>query len=107
MAVGDEYVFPGCLTPVLTQLFYQKPQTTFLTCFCGGERREYAGKKLSKLKAFADYEMNVAKMMNYVFDRGENIVGKGENAGYHHLLLFLQCFQKTLSSRMLKVGILW
>ena len=29
MAVGDAYVFPGFLTPVLTQLFFPKPPTTF------------------------------------------------------------------------------
>ena len=45
MAVGDAYVFPGFLTPVLTQLFFPKPSTTFLTCYCRGERRKYAGKK--------------------------------------------------------------
>ena len=45
MAVGDAYVFPGFLTPVLTQLFFPKPPNTFLTCFCRGERRKYAGKK--------------------------------------------------------------
>ena len=45
MAVGGAYVFPGFLTPVLTQLFFPKPPTTFLTCFCRGERRKYAGKK--------------------------------------------------------------
>ena len=28
--------------------------------------------------------------------KGENIVGKGENAGYHHFLLFPQCCQKFL-----------
>ena len=39
MAVGDAYVFPGFLTPVLTQLFFPKPPTTFLTCFCRSERR--------------------------------------------------------------------
>ena len=33
MAVGDAYVFPGFLTPVLTQLFFPKPPTAFLTCF--------------------------------------------------------------------------
>ena len=38
-------MFPGFLTPVLTQLFFPKPPTTFLTCFCRGERRKYAGKK--------------------------------------------------------------
>ena len=27
--------------------------------------------------------------------REENIVGKGENAGYQHFLLFPQCFQKA------------
>ena len=30
------------------------------------------------------------------FDRVENIVGKGENAGYQHLLLFQQCFPKVI-----------
>ena len=29
MAVGDAYVFPGFLTPVLTQLFFPKPPTIF------------------------------------------------------------------------------
>ena len=37
MAVGDAHVFPGFLRPVLTQLFFPKPPTTFLTCFCRGE----------------------------------------------------------------------
>ena len=45
MAVGDAHVFPGFLTPVLTQLFFPKPPTTFLTCFCRGKRRKYARKK--------------------------------------------------------------
>ena len=45
MAVGDANVFPGLLTLVLTQLFFPQAPTTFLTCFCRGERRKYAGKK--------------------------------------------------------------
>ena len=45
MAVGDAYVFSGFLTPARTQLFFPKPPTTFLTCFCRAERRKYAGKK--------------------------------------------------------------
>ena len=45
MAVGDTYVLSGFLKPVLTQLFFPRPQTTFLTCFCRGQRRKYAGKK--------------------------------------------------------------
>ena len=45
MAVDDAYVFPGFLTSVLTQLFFPKLPTTFLTCFCRSERRNYARKK--------------------------------------------------------------
>ena len=51
MAVGDTYVFPGFLTLVLTQLFFPKPPTTFLTCFCRGERRKYARKYARKKSA--------------------------------------------------------
>ena len=46
MAVGDAYVFPGFLTPVLTPLFFPNPPTTFLTSFSRGEGRKYAGKKV-------------------------------------------------------------
>ena len=45
MRFGDAPVFPGFLTPVLTQLFFPKPLTTFLTCFCRGERQKYARKR--------------------------------------------------------------
>ena len=34
-------------------------------------------------------------MIISVFDRVENIVEKGESAGYQHFLLFPQCFQKA------------
>ena len=46
MAVSDAHMFPGFLTQVLTQLFFPKPPTIFLTCFCRGERRKYARKKV-------------------------------------------------------------
>ena len=49
----------------------------------------------SKVKAFADDKFKVAETRISVFDRVENIVGKGENAGYQHFLLFPQCFQKA------------
>ena len=39
------HVFPGSLTPVLTQLLFPKPPTNFLTCF-RVERRKNAGKKV-------------------------------------------------------------
>ena len=41
------------------------------------------------------------------FDRVENNVGKGENAGYQHFLLFPQCFPKPPSLGSSKVGIMW
>ena len=57
----------------------------------------------SELKTFEDDKIKVAQM---VFDRVENIVGKGENAGYQHFLLFPPCFQKASSFRgSLKLGI--
>ena len=37
----------------------------------------------------------MTEKLKFVLGRVENIVGKGENAGYLHFLLFLQCFQKT------------
>ena len=49
----------------------------------------------TKFKAFADDKLNVGKIMISVYDRVENIVGKGENAGNQHFLLFPQCFQKV------------
>ena len=48
----------------------------------------------TKLEAFVDDKLSVAKMIISLFGMVENIVGKGENAGYQHFLLFLQCFFK-------------
>ena len=48
----------------------------------------------STLKAFADDKIKVLRMKVFVIDRIENIVGIGENAGYQHLLLFPQFFQR-------------
>ena len=36
--------------------------------------------------------------VNNIFQRIENIVGKGENAGYQHFLLFPQRFHEISSS---------
>ena len=61
----------------------------------------------SKLKAFADNKINVSEKFQFVLGRVENIVVKGENAGYQHFLLFQQCFLQVSLSRSLKVGIVW
>ena len=55
---------------------------------------------LSKLKAFSDdilYEAQTMKFVSGGILSGkhlEHLVGKGENAGYQHFLLFPLCFQK-------------
>ena len=43
---------------------------------------------MTKLKAFADDKLNVAGMEISLYDRVENTVGNGENAGYQPFLLF-------------------
>ena len=49
----------------------------------------------SKLKAFADNKINPTKQQAFFAGWVDNIVGKGENAGYQHFLLFQQCYQKA------------
>ena len=46
-------------------------------------------------------------MTEFVFEKIENIVEKGENAGPQHFLLFQQCFQKPSLSGLIKVWIMW
>ena len=41
---------------------------------------------LTKMKVFADDNLNVTNMMISVYDRIENTMGKGEKAGYQHFL---------------------
>ena len=102
MAAGDAHVFPGFLTPVLAQLFFPKPPTTFLTCFSRGERRKYAGKKVRlNLVSNSQPSCHESDTLNTEQSGGqakvnnrpsENIIGKGENAGNQHFLLSPKCF---------------
>ena len=55
---------------------------------------------LSKLKALADNKINVTENFKLV-------LGKGENVGYQHFLLFPKCFQNAFLSGSLKVDIVW
>ena len=61
----------------------------------------------SKLKALADDNINVTEKLKFVLGRIENMVGKGENAGHQHFLLFPPCFQKASYEGSLKVRIVW
>ena len=57
----------------------------------------------TKFKAFADNKSAVAKIVISQQDRvKKNSVGKVDNAGYHHFLLFSYCFEKASFSRLLK-----
>jgi hypothetical protein len=46
-------------------------------------------------------------MMICVIDWEDNIMRKGENAGYQHFPLLPQCFQKASFSGSSEVGIVW
>ena len=43
---------------------------------------------LPKLKAFAGNKLNATQNVKVVFHKIENIVGKEENAGYQHFVIF-------------------
>ena len=58
--------------------------------------------EVTKLKAFADDMLNMAKMMISLFDRVENTVGKGENACYQHFFIFPTAFSKPFFFRVVK-----
>ena len=61
----------------------------------------------SKFKALADDKLNAIEKKKYVLGWVENMVGKGQNAGAQHFLLFPPCFQKASFIGSLKVGIMW
>ena len=61
----------------------------------------------SNLEELAHDKINLTEKLKFVLGRVENIVGKGENAGYQHFLLFPGCFQKASFTGSLKVGIVW
>ena len=59
---------------------------------------------LPKLKAFADDKLNVTRDIKVVFHTVENILGKEENAGYQHFLLFPQCVEGSFLQCLAKPG---
>ena len=46
-------------------------------------------------QSIADHKLNAIEKLKFVLGKVENMVGKGENAGFQHFLLFPQCFQKA------------
>ena len=60
-----------------------------------------------QIESIASDNSNVNQKLKFALGMAENIVRKGENAGYQHFLLFPQCFQKASSVGSLKVEIVW
>ena len=60
---------------------------------------------LTKLKAFADDKLNVTKMIISVFDRVENIVGKGEIACTSYFSFSHNVFKRPVSQGRQKVSL--
>ena len=50
----------------------------------------------TNLRAFAEDKLNVTKIMISLYDRVENTVGKGENAGYQHFSISHSVFQSLV-----------
>ena len=132
MLVGDSHVFPGFLAQVLTQLFFPKPPTTFLTCFCRGERRKYAGKKVrlyqgsnsqplasesdtltseppgrgsSKLKGFADGTFKFDEKGVKFSKRAVKYSEKRKNCSLRAIPPFPTVFSKDLFCRQVKTRV--
>ena len=57
----------------------------------------------SKSKTLENNQVKVGKTAEFVPDIVENNVGKGENAGYQHFLLFPHCFQHICFLRVVKM----
>ena len=89
-------------------MFYNLTASVFEACVNLYQLTKFLD--LSQLKAFADDIVNMSEViekLKFVLERVENSLGKGENAGYQHFLLFPECFQKASFSRWLRVGIVW
>ena len=61
----------------------------------------------TKLKAFAEHKLNVARILIYYYDRVEDTRGNGKNAGYQYFLYFPQCSPGLSTVGSLKVPIMW
>ena len=55
-----------------------------------------------KWKAFADNKIDATEKLNFVLGWGENILGKGENAGNHHFSFSHNVFSKGFFLRVIK-----
>ena len=66
--------------------------TCLLQCVTG----EHKNSKILDWKKIADNKINGLKNFEFVLGRAENIVEKGENAGYQDILISSTMFSKKL-----------
>ena len=59
------------------------------------------------MKTFADNIIKVTQNLEFFMEMIKKIVGKGENAGYQHFLLFPLCLHMLPFSILFKVRIVW
>ena len=78
------------------------PVQNFVTWLRGNPLPNDKILNVTKLKAFADDKVNVARMMISLDYRVENTVGKGENAGYQYFSPFPTVFSKVFFFRVIK-----
>ena len=72
----------GCLQHNHNKAMFSRPLFNFLP--------NDKSKDWSKLKHnYAEDKTNISEKLRYMLGRLENIVGKGENTGSQHFLLFL------------------
>ena len=83
-------------------VLYRLPEYKALTRFPNDNFLEWF-----KLKGLTKGKIDVTEKLKFLLGRAENIVRKGENAGYQHFLLFQQCFQKAFFPGSLKVETEW
>ena len=61
----------------------------------------------SSFKVFADNKIDLTENFKFVLGRVYKTVGKEENAGDQHFLLFPRCFPTNCSKRLLNIVIMW
>ena len=97
MAVGDAYVFPGFLTPVLTQLFFPKQPTTFSHASAEVRGQNTPERKVASTgdRTHDHQVIGSNTLTTEPPRRGKNSEAKGEIAHNRQFLLFPQLFYSS------------
>ena len=113
MAVGDAHVFPGFLTPVLTQLFFPKPPLLFSQKVMLLQSREVKirrkekmpqlGIELTTTRLWVPHAHHWATQAGQIsrIDGFERYLGKRRNVGNKELFFFPQSFTSISLQRNL------